>query len=441
MAFKKITPTDADPANHSGDVTFTLSNGTSLNLRTTTDMDYGIASPAVSGIPGTETLFSLGAETDELEDGEHMVHSLTNSSGNPVQVSGARLRFDALTDTQGTSPASVESFFVFLDGVRVNINDLIASGEATIEWGDPFGVHTGLPPSAYPFFGGSPDPNAIDPLTGSVSPKLSPDGAIHGSSSNLGLTLTITRDFTTLSLEYINEDNGLGTHYSLELDDDPVCFTADTLITTMNGPVAAAKVKPGDLLLCQDGVYRPVRWVGLRTFGSTSEPMAENCRPICISAGALGQGMPERDLLVSRQHRILLRSEIAQSMFGCDELLLAAVKLLALPGVEELAWLDTVTYVHFLMDGHQIIYAEGIAAETLLLGEQAQKAMSPDALVEVLMIFPELCLRREEMEPACFIPPPRKQKELIKRHLKNPARVLNCIGHPGASQNQCQSAI
>ena len=49
--------------------------------------------------------------------------------------------------------------------------------------------------------------------------------------------------------------------------------------------------------------------------------------------GALGNGLPRRDLLVSRQHRMLVRSSIAGRMFGDKEVLVAAHHLTALPGV------------------------------------------------------------------------------------------------------------
>ncbi|MDT9702188.1 Hint domain-containing protein, partial [Streptomyces sp. P17] len=82
-------------------------------------------------------------------------------------------------------------------------------------------------------------------------------------------------------------------------------------------------------------------------------------RPVRIRAGALGAGVPARDLVVSPQHRVLLRSGIARRMFGASEVLVAAKQLLALDGVELASDLDSVTYVHFLFDRHQIVQSEG----------------------------------------------------------------------------------
>jgi hypothetical protein len=47
-------------------------------------------------------------------------------------------------------------------------------------------------------------------------------------------------------------------------------------------------------------------------------------RPIRIKAGALGRNMPERNLTVSLQHRILVNSKLARRLHGDDEMLVAA---------------------------------------------------------------------------------------------------------------------
>ena len=49
-------------------------------------------------------------------------------------------------------------------------------------------------------------------------------------------------------------------------------------------------------------------------------------QPVRILAGALGHGMPQRDLLVSRQHRMLVSSAICERMFGLEQVLVSAIK-------------------------------------------------------------------------------------------------------------------
>ena len=64
--------------------------------------------------------------------------------------------------------------------------------------------------------------------------------------------------------------------------------------------------------------------------GASRIPCSRTGRPIRIRAGTLGNGLPEADLIVSPQHRVLVRSGIARTLFGADEVLVAAKQLLAL---------------------------------------------------------------------------------------------------------------
>lgn len=98
-----------------------------------------------------------------------------------------------------------------------------------------------------------------------------------------------------------------------------------------------------------DNGYQPVRWIGARQLTAAELADGPHLRPIRIRAGALGAGYPETDLTVSPQHRILLRSKVAQRMFGTSEVLVAAKQLLAVTGVDICNDAQGVEYWHFLM--------------------------------------------------------------------------------------------
>ena len=199
-----------------------------------------------------------------------------------------------------------------------------------------------------------------------------------------------------------------------------VCFVAGTVITTPHGEALIEDLRPGDKVMTRDGRSETVLWRGAVRLGSDDLGQNPALRPIRIAAGALGHGTPERDLRVSPQHRILIGSAIALRMFGSAEVLVPAGKLLSLPGVSVDEACTDVEYVHILCDGHQIVWAEGAAAETLFLGPNALAAMSPAAREEIAMLFPEvLAPGFAPVSARPLIGKRRRIDRLIARHLRN----------------------
>ncbi len=171
--------------------------------------------------------------------------------------------------------------------------------------------------------------------------------------------------------------------------------------------------------MTRDHGAQVIRWAGQRAFDAAQLHRAPRLRPVRILQGALGDGLPERDLLVSRQHRMLLRSGIARRMFNASEVLVPAIKLTSLPGIFIDEEADSVTYYHLLFDRHEILFAEGAPTESLLTGPQALKSLPPQARREILSIFPELADLDAPPKGARLIPNGRQQNRLIARHLKN----------------------
>ena len=195
------------------------------------------------------------------------------------------------------------------------------------------------------------------------------------------------------------------------------CFGSDAMIETQCGPVEAGKLQVGDLVRTGDAGFQPIRWIGNRSLDQIALTEAEHLRPIRIRAGALGCGMPTSDLIVSPQHRMLVRSKIAMRMFGCHEVLVAAKQLLQIKGIEIAQDLAEVTYVHFLFDAHQIVFANGAASESLHTGEQALKTVGPAAIAEIYELFPEL--RSAQRHPARMLISGRMARKLAERHSRN----------------------
>ncbi|WP_298855394.1 Hint domain-containing protein [uncultured Ruegeria sp.] len=168
-----------------------------------------------------------------------------------------------------------------------------------------------------------------------------------------------------------------------------VCFAAGTLIETEDGPRAIETLGIGHRVNTADHGLQPIRWIE-----SSMIPPERLCdepamRPVRISADSLGPNSPSQDLLVSQQHRILVKGPKVELFFGEREALIAAKHLCGWPGIEIDTSIEWVQYLHILLDRHEILSADGAQAESLFLGEEALYTLSSDALRELAAIFPD----------------------------------------------------
>jgi len=134
-----------------------------------------------------------------------------------------------------------------------------------------------------------------------------------------------------------------------------VCFLAGTRIAVPGGETAVETLAIGDRVLTADGRAAPVRFVGRQTVAS---PFADPLRayPIRIAAGALGEGLPTRDLLVSPDHALLLDDVLVQAGALVNDMTI----------VREAAMPERFTYFHVELADHSLILAEGVPAETFV---------------------------------------------------------------------------
>lgn len=80
-------------------------------------------------------------------------------------------------------------------------------------------------------------------------------------------------------------------------------------------------------------------------------------------------------------------------------------------------------YIHILFDDHEIIFAEGAPSESLLLGAEAKRAISVEAMEEINLIFPDIINAHQESSSA-LIPASGKQTQLVARLRKNKKPAL-----------------
>lgn len=153
----------------------------------------------------------------------------------------------------------------------------------------------------------------------------------------------------TSSNFHLASDGGSGTIVTV------TCYAEGTRLRTPSGEMPVETLRPGDPVLTEAGAARPVRWVGRRHIDLTRHPRPDLAQPIRIRAGAVASGVPQRDLLVSPDHALWI-----------DGALIPARLLLNGASVVRETRLAAVTYFHVELDSHDLVLAEGLAAETYL---------------------------------------------------------------------------
>ncbi|MDO5658808.1 MAG: Hint domain-containing protein [Paracoccus sp. (in: a-proteobacteria)] len=204
-----------------------------------------------------------------------------------------------------------------------------------------------------------------------------------------------------------------------------ICFAAGTMIETVTGAVAVEDLREGDLVVTRDNGLQRLRWIGSNAMSAGRLAASPSMQPIRIRRHALGKNVPSQDLLVSPQHRVLVRSKIAQKMFGTDEILVAAKQLLQVEGIDIASDLSEVTYYHFLFDRHEIVISNGAETESLYTGPEALKTVGAAALDEIFAIFPELRARDYAPVSARHLASGRMGRKLATRHAQNRKALVN----------------
>lgn len=203
------------------------------------------------------------------------------------------------------------------------------------------------------------------------------------------------------------------------IHDLPVtCFANGTLIATAFGERPVEEIRVGDLVMTRDHGLQPVCWIGRRHVSAAEMAARPALAPVRIAAGALGAGLPAQDLLVSQQHRVLVRSAIAARMFGAEELLIAAKHLTEVDGIDLVSPPDGVTYLHLMFAAHEIVLSNGAPTESLYPGAQALRALG-EVAQEIFALFPHLRDGIEDVPGARLFAAGKKARQLAMRHAAN----------------------
>jgi hypothetical protein len=263
------------------------------------------------------------------------VSGFTNHGANAGGVSPGTFSggtFSASASHENLSGGTTDAYFVGINGVS-SFSDLVVGN--TYSGTLAFGPDTTNQANASTTF------TVLGVNSSGVVVQASSQGAANGG-----------WQFQTFLLGSTDTSSGQTISNFVTTSGTPTCFAHGTLIATAAGSVAVESLEAGDIVLTASGETTAVTWIGHRRFSLATRP---DVAPIRIRAGALAAGVPSRDLLVSPEHAM-----------GLDGKLLPARLLVNGSTIIRDTSMAEITYFHVELPHHDLLLAEGAAAESWL---------------------------------------------------------------------------
>ncbi|WP_425052253.1 Hint domain-containing protein [Psychromarinibacter sp. S121] len=316
--------------------------------------------------PGYSTVFTTGdAPAEHIADGIKFTLTFESGEGN--------LFFTLGQDETGFGPPALffadSSNTVFPDVVRLTL-------ESTANPANNVMSGTALNPVTLRAL----DYAAAGMVRVSFTDSRDGIGTVVRTVTNSTATLTAVGEFTGIVFTLSATGSDTSQTFTQMSVNAMVCYLEGTRIATVDGFASVEDLKPGNTLRRADGGETRVRWVGQRTVDPAMHAPLD-VSPVRIAAGALGNGLPERDLLVSPKHGIAV-----------DGALVDAAALVNGSTIRQVKQSEPFTYFHVETDAHELILAEGVPAETYL--EQSQEMAFDNADTRMPRIVPEMDLPR-----------------------------------------------
>ncbi|GIT94777.1 hypothetical protein JANAI62_14000 [Jannaschia pagri] len=188
----------------------------------------------------------------------------------------------------------------------------------------------------------------------------------------------------------VQDDAGAGYSYQYDEETDSYvyrevfvpCFTPGTLISTPSGDRPVESLRPGDLVCTRDAGAKPLRAILRRNVDFRTGDRLKHL-PIEFKPGSLGPARPNRRLIVSPQHRMLLSDPSGR------EYLAPAKALVDRPGVRVMSGRRHVTYIQLVFDSHEIVLSEGAPTESFHPGNYVTARCSGAMRRGLRRILPE----------------------------------------------------
>jgi len=221
------------------------------------------------------------------------------------------------------------------------------------------------------------------------------DGQITGVASDSRLVPGITYEIIPGGSDYP----------TVRYSDLAICFAPGTQILTTKGYLPVQHLREGDRVETLDDGPQPLAWIGAQDMRGI---MA--FAPVRVGKGILGNSRP---LLLSQQHRVLIRPGQGIILSQREETLVPVKSLIGQRGVT-LAPRARIRYYHLLFDRHQVIWANGALTESLLPGPMAIRALSTEDRTRLFRTFPDL-QRTPDWPPARNLLQPTQYRRLTRK--------------------------
>ncbi len=158
------------------------------------------------------------------------------------------------------------------------------------------------------------------------------------------------------------------------------CYCRGALIETDHGAAPVEDLTIGDCLKTLDGKAKPIKWIGMRSYDGRFVAANREVLPVCVRAGALDDNVPCRDLWVSPHHALYL-----------EGVLIEAKDLVNGANIFQAENVERVDYFHIELFSHDVIFAEGAAAETFI--DNDSRAMFQN-VADYFALYPEAVSKR-----------------------------------------------
>lgn len=241
----------------------------------------------------------------------------------------------------------------------------------------------------------------------------------------------------SISFDFLIGSRFNGTVANPEPNAFVTCFVAGTMLETPAGPVDIARLRAGDVVSTVDAGPQKIV-VATRCIAQGMGTAA----PVRITAGALGPGIPDRNVEISRQHRVLVASAIAERVFAAPEVLVRAMDLVGLPGIDQAERPQILTYHHVLTPQHQLLVSQGMISESLWPGPMALGCLTDAQRRIARRLYP----RQNGSILAHAVRPlvqGRACRDLVDRHRKHgkPLQPSQRHGLPGNSDQMMRTWV